>query len=142
MTESAVYVLEKMAHGYKRMGRAVGRGFYDYGEPGRELWPGLKTFERGARRVPTEDVADRLAFAVALEAVRSLEAGGVTGAATARTIGMTGKLPVHAPEALKLVDELGLQRFEARARELAARYGERFDPPPSLAQMSTTEQPR
>src|SRR5690606_17237537 len=27
--ESAVYVLEKMAHGYRRMGRAYGGGFYD-----------------------------------------------------------------------------------------------------------------
>ncbi|NCW81923.1 MAG: hypothetical protein EBV68_08630 [Betaproteobacteria bacterium] len=29
MAESAVYVLEKMAHGFKRLGRAAGAGFYE-----------------------------------------------------------------------------------------------------------------
>ena len=42
MPESAVYVLEKMSHGYKRLGRAWGAGFYDYPADGpKALWSGL-----------------------------------------------------------------------------------------------------
>ena len=33
---------------------------------------------------------------------------------------------------LAFVDRTGVARFTARARELAARYGERFEPPASL----------
>lgn len=63
--ESAVYVIEKMAHGFRRTGRASGGGFYDYtasAEP--QLWSGLKVFERGAREVDDASLAERLRAAI------------------------------------------------------------------------------
>jgi len=63
--EPAVYVIEKMAHGFRRTGRASGGGFYDYtagAEP--QLWSGLKVFERGAREVDDTSLAERLRAAI------------------------------------------------------------------------------
>jgi 3-hydroxyacyl-CoA dehydrogenase len=63
--EPAVYVIEKMAHGFRRTGRASGGGFYDYtagSEP--QLWSGLKVFERGARDVDDASLAERLRAAI------------------------------------------------------------------------------
>jgi len=63
--EAAVYVIEKMAHGFRRGGRAAGGGFYDYpagAEP--QLWSGLKVFERGAREVDDASLAERLRAAI------------------------------------------------------------------------------
>jgi len=64
-TEAAVYVIEKMAHGFRRTGRASGGGFYDYA-PGAEpqLWSGLKVFERGARDIEDAVLAQRLQAAI------------------------------------------------------------------------------
>ena len=76
MPEQAVYVLEKMSHGFKRMGRSYGGGFYDYpeGQP-KELWEGLSVFARNAKEVPLGDVRDRLLFIQALETLRCMEEG-------------------------------------------------------------------
>ena len=63
--EAAVYVIEKMAHGFRRTGRASGGGFYDYttgGEP--QIWSGLKVFERGAREIDDATLAERLRAAI------------------------------------------------------------------------------
>jgi len=63
--EPAVYVIEKMAHGFRRTGRASGGGFYDYTastEP--QLWSGLKIFERGAREIDDAALAQRLQAAI------------------------------------------------------------------------------
>ena len=61
MPESAVYVLEKMAHGFDRQGVDSGYGLYEHEEDGSaELWDGLSVFARGARAVPPADVQDRL----------------------------------------------------------------------------------
>lgn len=137
MPESAVYVLEKMAHGFRRGGKAAGAGFYDYTTPGDAvLWSGLKTFERGARRPPDADadVQDRLAYAAALGALRQQVLPG-RGTATAPTVtdASAEQRTNDAHAALDLVDRVGLPRFIERARELAQQYGERFTPPASLA---------
>jgi 3-hydroxyacyl-CoA dehydrogenase/enoyl-CoA hydratase/3-hydroxybutyryl-CoA epimerase len=59
--QAAVYVIEKMAHGFRRTGRAAGGGFYDYPAEGQPtLWSGLKVFERGARAIDDAEVAARL----------------------------------------------------------------------------------
>jgi hypothetical protein len=125
MPESAVYVIEKMAHGFKGLGQSAGGGFYDHKSDGsRSLWSGLKTFERGSRRIPAEDLADRLLYATALEAVRGIGSTGADGDSSG---------PEIRPEsALREIDRIGRERFVERARELASRYGGRFEPPPLL----------
>ncbi len=134
MPESAVYVLEKMAHGYKRLGREVGAGFYDYGEgEATQLWSGLKTFERGSKPVPPDDVRDRLLFASSIEALRFMTEGLVESAAAEKEDGSLGwGFPAATGGPLEFIRRLGPQRFMQRADELSARYGERFHLGPDL----------
>jgi hypothetical protein len=124
MHESAVYVVEKMAHGFKRSGRAAGGGFYDYTSASPQLWSGLKTFERRSRQIDPADVRDRLLYAATLAALRAHPHR------SADVIAMVGpRVPVDAAAARASVEAIGETAFVARARELAARFGPRFEPP-------------
>ena len=124
MPESAVYVLEKMAHGYRRMGRSAGAGFYDYASDPPQLWSGLKTFERRTAKVPTEDIGDRLRYAAMLGALRTAD----DAASPALETAFGTHLPATAADAASQVRALGTEDFVLRCRELASRYGQRFEP--------------
>jgi hypothetical protein len=128
LEKSAVYVVEKMAHGYKRAGRAAGGGFYDYTSQPPELWSGLKTFERRSRQLDAADIRDRLLYAAWLGA---LDASVQThAAAVTETFGET--VATNAPQVRTQMQRIGAEAFLARARDLAARFGARFEPPASL----------
>lgn len=136
MTADAVYVLEKMAHGFNRMGRAAGRGFYDYDDDhdAPTLWSGLKVFERRRISIPAEDIRDRLLLAQVLGAIDCLEAGVIGNASEADLASRLGAgFPQGSGGAMTFVERSGRAALAARARELAQRYGERFKPDPILA---------
>jgi 3-hydroxyacyl-CoA dehydrogenase/enoyl-CoA hydratase/3-hydroxybutyryl-CoA epimerase len=134
MTEDAIYVLEKMAHGFNRMGRAAGRGFYDYEEgESPELWSGLKVFERRRVAIPPEDIRDRLLHRVAIESIRCLDDGVVASAADANLSSILGLgFPEASGGAIAFAEGTDAAAFAARSRELVGRYGERFAPPARL----------
>lgn len=132
MTESAVYVVEKMAHGFRRLGRTCGSGFYNYVDGDRDvLWTGLSAFRRRAVTIPPEDVRDRLLYIMALAAVRdsertlaSVHAPTPEGAPPDTSGGVVANVG-------RLVERIDPGAFVARCRVLSARYGPRFDPPQS-----------
>ncbi len=127
--ESAVYVLEKMAHGFDRMGAASGYGFYDHEEDGsRELWDGLSVFSRGAKPIPDQDILDRLVYVQALEARRCINEG-LLSAAQADLASVTGwAFPEATGGISSWLRDVGSDQFTSRATELATSYGERFQP--------------
>lgn len=128
MTEQAVYVLEKMAHGFKRLGRAGGAGFYEYEDDGEKaLWSGLSVFGRSARSVPLDDIRDRLIYASVLAVLHGSAAASGSKQDAAIESGLDGA-------ARQFVNDVGLSGFVARANELATRYGERFAPPHLLVE--------
>ncbi len=129
MPESAVYVLEKMAHGFRRMGRAAGGGFYDYSSDAPQLWSGLRTFERRSRQIHPADIRDRLLHAATLAALDATP--GTSATPIERVFG--DALPGDALQARAAVEARGRDAFVARSRELAARFGPRFAPPAALA---------
>ena len=133
--ESAVYVLEKMAHGFRRMGRAYGGGFYEYPEHGEKaLWPGLRAFERGGRSIPFEDIKDRMLYVQAIETIRCLQEGVLESTRDANIGSIFGwGFPAWSGGTIQFVNHVGARAFAVRARELAQRYGERFVPPEMLA---------
>lgn len=143
IAESAVYVLEKMAHGYRRLGRAYGGGFYDYPAGGQKsLWPGLQAFERTATRVPLDDIRDRLLYVQSLETIRCLDAGIIETARDANVGSIFGwGFPAWTGGTLRFVDHVGAGRFTQRAGELARDYGERFEPPALLMHHQRTGEP-
>lgn len=130
MTDEAIYVLEKMAHGLNRPGRAAGRGFYDYEADGTaELWSGLRVFERRKVSIPDADVRDRLLFRMVAESIHCLAEGLVGSAAEAdsRSIAEAG-FPSSLGGTISFagISTEGAPTISERAVELAARYGERF----------------
>jgi 3-hydroxyacyl-CoA dehydrogenase/enoyl-CoA hydratase/3-hydroxybutyryl-CoA epimerase len=119
--------------GLGRVGRKAGRGFYDYDDAGggKRLWPGLAAlYPPAPRQPPMRELVDRLLFAQAVEAARCLEEG-VLRSATDGNVGSIlgwGFAPCHGGT-LRFIDAMGAAAFAARARELAARHGPRFEPP-------------
>jgi 3-hydroxyacyl-CoA dehydrogenase/enoyl-CoA hydratase/3-hydroxybutyryl-CoA epimerase len=141
MAESAVYVLEKMAHGFKRLGRAAGAGFYEYpeGEPKR-LWEGLSVFMRGAKPVSDEDIRDRLSMIQSIETLRCLQEQVLEHDHDANIGSIMGwGFPAYTGGTLQFIHHFGPQAFLDRALELQSRYGERFTPPALLHQLAKNQ---
>ncbi|CAN5328155.1 3-hydroxyacyl-CoA dehydrogenase NAD-binding domain-containing protein [soil metagenome] len=113
-----------------RVGKKAGQGFYDYGEAGKTLWPGLRELYPLAAEQPTQAaLIDRLMFAQANEAARCLEEGVLRSVADANvgSIFGWGFAPFQGG-ALQFINAMGLPKFVARSRALAAAHGPRFEP--------------
>jgi 3-hydroxyacyl-CoA dehydrogenase / enoyl-CoA hydratase / 3-hydroxybutyryl-CoA epimerase len=120
-----------------RPSKLSGKGFYDYADGRRTgLWPGLRdAFKSGASTPPLQDMIDRMLFAEALETQKCLDEGVLSSTADANigSIMGIGFPPWTGGTAQYIVGYPGGKAgFVARARELAAKYGERFTPPDSL----------
>ncbi|MEU0526310.1 3-hydroxyacyl-CoA dehydrogenase NAD-binding domain-containing protein [Streptomyces niveus] len=131
-------VIDRMVDDFGRPGRAGGAGFYDYAEDGGRtgLWPGLREhFTKPDADVPFTDMKERMLFSEALDTVRCLDENVLTTVADANIGSIMGiGFPAWTGGVLQYINgyEGGLPGFVARARELAATYGERFSPPASL----------
>jgi 3-hydroxyacyl-CoA dehydrogenase/enoyl-CoA hydratase/3-hydroxybutyryl-CoA epimerase len=115
-----------------RAGKKAGAGFYDYpaGEPKR-LWPGLAAEFGNPGLDPAalsmKDLTERLLFIEALEARKCLREGVLTSTADGNIGSLFGiGFPAWTGGVLQFAETY--PGFEARARELAARYGDRFLP--------------
>ncbi len=130
--------IDRMVDEFGRKGKAAGAGFYDYPEGAtKRLWPGLREhFAREGVDVPLVDISDRYLFRMALETVRCFDEGVIDSAAAANigSIMGIGFPPLHGGavqfmQGYEGPSGTGLTGFVARARELAAAYGDRFTPP-------------
>jgi 3-hydroxyacyl-CoA dehydrogenase / enoyl-CoA hydratase / 3-hydroxybutyryl-CoA epimerase len=113
-----------------RVGKKVGKGFYDWAAEGKSLWPELAQLYPVAPSQPAQrELIDRLMFAQANEAARCVEEGVLRSTADGNigSIFGWGFAPFQGG-ALQFINAMGAQAFVARARELAARYGARFEP--------------
>lgn len=154
LSEEGAYVMEKMAHGLQRMGRADGGGFYEYDDDEddeRELWSGLKAFVRRGVSLPAAEIEDRLRFAPVLALLRArvgqawhgspdapsahaAHPGHATGhreepaspSASLSTMAANSRLWPLGHDPFSLINTLGTTAFAARAHELQTRHGERF----------------
>jgi len=129
-------VVEKMIE-IGRPSRLSGAGFYEYVDGKRtRLWPGLReTFKSGTSTPPLQDMIDRMLFAEALETQKCFDEGVITTTADANIGSIMGiGFPPWTGGAAQFVAGYpgGRAAFVARAKELAARYGDRFEPPASL----------
>ncbi|MBS1691890.1 MAG: enoyl-CoA hydratase/isomerase family protein [Actinobacteria bacterium] len=133
-------VIEKMIE-LGRPSRLKGAGFYEYADGKRTgLWPGLReTFNSGTSTPPLQDMVDRMLFAEALETQKCLDEGVLTTTADANIGSIFGiGFPAWTGGTAQYIvgyqgpAGTGKDAFVARARELAAKYGDRFTPPDSL----------
>ncbi|MFH9352047.1 3-hydroxyacyl-CoA dehydrogenase NAD-binding domain-containing protein [Kitasatospora sp. NPDC017646] len=145
-------VVDRMVDEFGRPGRSGGAGFYEYGEDGKRgrLWPGLLEHFSGnggaagagsgaGAEVPFEDLKERMLFSEALDSVRCLEEGVLTSVADANVGSILGiGFPAWTGGVLQYINgyQGGPAGFAARARELAAAYGERFAPPALLQRIA------
>ena len=125
-----------------RIGKKAGKGFYDYGADaeagGKQLWRGLgQLYPVAAAQPPQRELIDRLMFAQANEAARCLQEGVLRSVADGNigSIFGWGFAPFHGG-ALQYINALGVAAFVARARELAARHGPRFEPAALLVRLA------
>ncbi|UOE43063.1 3-hydroxyacyl-CoA dehydrogenase NAD-binding domain-containing protein [Agromyces larvae] len=131
-------VVDWMVDEADRPGRRARRGFYEYDADGRRvgLWPGLRErFGSGRTVLPLVDLQERMLFAEALDTIACLDAGVLTSVPDANIGSIYGiGFPAWTGGVLQYVNQYegGLPGFAARARELAAAYGDRFLPPASL----------
>ncbi|MFD3906401.1 enoyl-CoA hydratase/isomerase family protein [Streptomyces sp. CB04723] len=123
-----------------RVGRRERAGWYDYDDSGKRLgiWPGVRDrYGSGRRTLPLRDLQERMLFAEALDSIDCLESGVLTSVADANVGSIQGiGFPAWTGGVLQYVNQYegGLPGFVARARELAAAYGDRFLPSASLVE--------
>ena len=128
-----------------RPSRLKGAGFYEYVDGKRVgLWEGLADTFKSAHTnnpadVPLQDMIDRMLFAEALETQKCLDEGVLTSTADANIGSIMGiGFPPYTGGSAQFIvgyqgaGGIGKDAFVARAKELAAKYGERFTPPDSL----------
>ncbi|MGH3624706.1 MAG: 3-hydroxyacyl-CoA dehydrogenase NAD-binding domain-containing protein [Sciscionella sp.] len=130
-------VIDRMLDEFDRKGRSTGSGFYAYADGKRTgLWEGLReNFTRRDHEIPFEDMQERMLFAEALETVKCFDEGVLTSIPDANVGSIMGiGFPPWTGGVIQYINGYpgGTAGFVARARELAARYGDRFIPPVSL----------
>jgi len=139
-------VIDRMLDEFDRPGKLEGRGFYEYEEGRRSrLWPGLRDAfppVEDPSRIDLKDLEERMLFIESLEAVKCLDEGVIESVADANVGSILGiGFPGWTGGVLQYINGYahpahgsGPAAFVARARELAGRYGDRFEPPASLVE--------
>jgi 3-hydroxyacyl-CoA dehydrogenase / enoyl-CoA hydratase / 3-hydroxybutyryl-CoA epimerase len=134
-------VIDRMLDEFDRPGKLEGKGFYEYADGKRTgLWKGLReAFPPVAdpSALSLRDLEERMMFIETIETVKCLDEGVIETVADANIGSIMGiGFPGWTGGVLQYANgyEGGLAGFVARARELAATYGERFEPPASLVE--------
>ncbi len=122
---------EKMVKELNRAGRAAGGGYYDYPAGAKkQLWPGLKQFEKPLTEDPQAVLAelkDRLLYRQAIETARCMAENVLTSTHDANIGSIFGiGFPAWTGGAMQFIYSEGVERFTQRSAELAARYGAGF----------------
>jgi 3-hydroxyacyl-CoA dehydrogenase / enoyl-CoA hydratase / 3-hydroxybutyryl-CoA epimerase len=138
-------LLVRLVEGEGRLGRKNRKGFYDYPENGpKRLWPGLKDLQQtrlDPERIDFGELKSRLLVTQALEAARAVAEGVITDPREADVGSILGfGFAPFTGGVLSFVDGMGAERFVALCETLRAKHGDRFAPPPILAEMAATGQ--
>ena len=136
-------VIDLMTEKLNRLGRANGRGFYEYPDNGKKyLWPELKKhFPPTNNPLSQNKMMERMLFVQVIETIRCYEENVVTSVEDANigSIFGWGFAPLKGGT-LQFVNDYGIQEFEKQAQKLAKKYGERFAPPELLIEMAANNQ--
>jgi 3-hydroxyacyl-CoA dehydrogenase/enoyl-CoA hydratase/3-hydroxybutyryl-CoA epimerase len=142
-------VIDRMLDEFNRPGRLDGAGFYEYEDGKRtRLWAGLRDAFPAVddpSAISLKDLEERMLVIEAIETVKCLDEGVIETVADANIGSIMGiGFPGWTGGVLQYINgyndptrhpnDSGPSGFVARARELAERYGERFEPPASLVE--------
>ena len=150
-------VIDRLLDEFDRPGKLEGAGFYEYadgtpqGGTGKRtgLWKGLRDAFPPVQDPSTlslSDLEERMLFIESLESVRCLDERVIESVADANIGSILGiGFPAWTGGVLQYINGYehpehghGPAAFVARARELAAAYGERFQPPASLVEKASS----
>ena len=137
----AMPVVEKMVNELGREGKKVAKGFYDYPEKGeKHLWPELTELYPTTDAQPSQqDLVDRLLYVQANETAKCFEENVVRTVADANIGSIFGwGFAPNQGGTLQFINSVGVDKFVARSRELASKYGERFAPAQILVDMASS----
>jgi 3-hydroxyacyl-CoA dehydrogenase/enoyl-CoA hydratase/3-hydroxybutyryl-CoA epimerase len=134
-------VIDRMLDEFERPGKLEGKGFYEYADGRRAgLWKGLRDAfppVEDPAAISLRDLEERMLFIESLETVKCLDEGVIETVADANIGSIMGiGFPGWTGGVLQYANgyDGGLAGFVGRARALAAKYGERFEPPTSLVE--------
>ena len=117
-----------------RPGKAAGAGFYEYPQGGTKfLWQELTTMFPQTTPLAQQEMIDRMLIVQALDTVRCVEEGVLRSVADANigSIFGWGFSPFNGGT-LQFINGYGLKNLIERAKQLEAKYGERFSVPKLL----------
>jgi len=124
----------------ERFGRKNGKGFYVYEGREKHLWSELDQFALDGilqEQPNVQDVKDRLMYAQAIEAARTMAEGIVHDPREADLGSIFGwGFAPFTGGAISFIDTIGAKAFVARADELLEAYGPQYEVPPLLREMS------
>jgi 3-hydroxyacyl-CoA dehydrogenase/enoyl-CoA hydratase/3-hydroxybutyryl-CoA epimerase len=133
-------VIDKMIEA-GRPGRLRGAGFYAYEDGKRTgIWTGLKEMFppiADPAALSLKELEERMLFVEAIESVKCVDEGVIESVADANIGSIFGiGFPGWTGGVLQYINgyEGGVAGFVARCRELAAKHGDRFEPPASLVE--------
>ncbi|WP_286795721.1 3-hydroxyacyl-CoA dehydrogenase NAD-binding domain-containing protein [Psychrobacter sp. UBA6291] len=135
----AMLVVEKMVKEFGREGKKVSKGFYDYPENGeKHLWSELTELYPTTDEQPSQqDLVDRLLYVQANETAKCYEENVVRTVADANIGSIFGwGFAPNQGGTLQFINSVGVDKFVARSRELAQKYGARFEPAQILVAMA------
>ncbi len=142
----AEHVIDRKLDEFDRPGKLEGRGFYEYVDGKRAgLWKGLRAAfppVDDPSQLNLRDLQERMLFIESIETVKCLDEGVIESVADANIGSILGiGFPGWTGGVLQYINQYehdghdqGPAAFVARAKELAEKYGERFDPPASLVE--------
>jgi 3-hydroxyacyl-CoA dehydrogenase/enoyl-CoA hydratase/3-hydroxybutyryl-CoA epimerase len=132
-------VVDTLIDKFDRKGKSTGKGFYDYPQGGKKAIAAevVKEFWKPGTELPMEDMKERMLFIEAIETVKCWEENVIRNAADANIGSIMGiGFPAWTGGVIQYINNYpgGMKAFVARARELAKKYGERFNPPKLLVE--------
>ncbi|WP_308282758.1 3-hydroxyacyl-CoA dehydrogenase NAD-binding domain-containing protein [Pseudonocardia nigra] len=130
-------VIDRLVEEFDRKGKSSGAGFYEYADGKRvRLWPGLREhFGATNHDVDLRELSERMLIIEALETVKCFDEGVLTSVPDANIGSIFGiGFPAWTGGVMQYIEGYpgGPAGFVARADELAAKHGARFEVPASL----------
>ncbi len=125
-----------------RLGKKVGKGFYDHDTAGKRLWPGLSGLYPVRQAQPDpHDLKQRILFVQAIEAVKAMEEGVLMNPADGDLGSILGVgYPAYTGGPFCFIDGIGPAAFVQEADRLAGLFGEHLRPPAMLREMARSGQ--